>query len=205
MLGDSSPFLSPVMSCEIRTEASVCPGGGTCPLASGLWIPLPSNTLAGRALIAQEQLTAHLCQNLSASSLSPAAQCTRKKMVPVFTEIIWVDRKSIRGRQCRHQINTWALQINVLALAMSLYSEGGCSQTETLSGTDISLPTTANSLFLMRSQLEIWYMKENSSTTSTNCEFYNVCGGTPLGNNVEKPREVSYMLGVNASYKNKSF
>lgn len=128
-----------------------------------------------------------------------------EKMVPEFTEIIWVDRNSIRERQWHHQINTWASQINVLALDLSLYSGGPCSQTETLNGTDILFPTTANSLFLMRSQVETWYVKDNSSRTFINCEFYNVYCGTPLGNNVKKPRERNCMLGMNAGYKNKPF
>jgi hypothetical protein len=107
----------------------------------------PATLWQGRkAWLAQEQPTVHLCQSLSASRLSPAAHYTRKKMVPIFTQIIWVDRNSIRGREWYHQINTQTSQINVLALALSLYSESHYSQTQTLNETNILLPTTANSL-----------------------------------------------------------
>ena len=94
----------------------------------------------------------HLCQSLSPRRLSPAAQHTGEKTLPILTEIIWVDRNSIREENgVTKSILELCELISFLALALCLYPGGHCSQTEMLNGTDVSLQTTANSLSLTRS------------------------------------------------------
>ena len=136
---------------------------------------------------ANSGLTVHLCQSLSAKRLSPAAQHTGEKMLPILTEIIWADRNSIGEEngvtKSIHELYEW---ISFLALSLRLHPGGHCSQTEMLNGTDVSLQTTANSLSLMRSWLEAWHIKENSLIPSNSCEFYHVPCGTLQGNNVNK-------------------
>lgn len=141
-----------IMDSESRWGSATGLQGCRCLCPATPWQRRPRPLRSSQLLISVRAYQQAACHQLLGAL---------EKMVPIFTQIIWVDRNSIRGREWCHQINTWASQMNVLALALSCYSGGHCSQTQTLNETDIVLPTTANSLFLM-SQIEIWCIKEKS-------------------------------------------